>query len=159
MDQGIHSPESYASSNLLRCIQLISTYSVESLSFTRIYRDYRVFRTLSMEIVSIGSTALAAPNLKDRSTTTFAFARGLWWAILPKRRNSPRRAMDCSLWKVFPSLPAPCAFREMSGMGSVTARRTTALRLIPLAGDSIPYREASLLTSCNASNFSKVHRK
>jgi hypothetical protein len=37
LDQGIHSLESHASSNLLRCFQLISTQSVESLSFTRIY--------------------------------------------------------------------------------------------------------------------------
>jgi hypothetical protein len=30
---------------------------------------------------------------------------GFWWAILPKRGITSRPAMDCSLWKEFPSLP------------------------------------------------------
>jgi hypothetical protein len=42
-----------------------------------------------MGISSIRSSALAAPNLKDLPRT-FAHERiAFWWAIMPKRGNSP----------------------------------------------------------------------
>jgi hypothetical protein len=41
-----------------------------------------------MGISSIESRALAAPNLKDLPRTN-ALAHAFWWAILPKRGNSP----------------------------------------------------------------------
>jgi hypothetical protein len=47
-----------------------------------------------MGISSIDARALAAPNLKDlprrrRPLNSFRGAHAFWWAILPKRGNSP----------------------------------------------------------------------
>ena len=42
-----------------------------------------------MDISSICSSTLAAPNLKDLPKTFARQRTAFWWAIMPKRGNSP----------------------------------------------------------------------
>jgi hypothetical protein len=42
-----------------------------------------------MEIIFLDSRALAAPNLKDLPKTLAHVRVTFWWAIMPKRGNSP----------------------------------------------------------------------
>ena len=97
---GSRNPQlSCVSSNLLRC-------------FLRIYRRYRFFGSVSTDYFPFCSALRTAQNLKDRRKPHMAF----WWALCPGGGIFPRLAMDCSLWKVLPSLSI---FLDAQGLGGL----------------------------------------
>ena len=97
---GSRNPQlSCVSSNLLRC-------------FKRIYRDYLSFGSLSTDYFSVWLALTYSTNF-ERSAQN---AHGVLVGVLPRRGFFPRLAMDCSLWKVLPSLPI---FLDAQGLGGL----------------------------------------
>jgi hypothetical protein len=82
--------------------------------------------------------ALAAPNLKDRSKNHIASCA---WVMVGNFAQEEKFSSPCNGLFALEGISfstGSLRIREVSGMGSATARRTTALRLILLAGCLFP---------------------